>query len=106
LFTSHREGWGLTVTEAAAMGTPSVGYDVSGVRDSIADPRLLVPRGDVIALAAHLVALARDRQLYAEVRDAAWKRTRVMSYDETAVAFERALRRASTPSTSLAPSRD
>src|SRR6267143_1471734 len=30
-----REGWGLTVLEANAMGTPAVGYDVPGLRDSI-----------------------------------------------------------------------
>lgn len=33
--TSVREGWGLVVDEAAAMGTPSIGYDVPGLRDSI-----------------------------------------------------------------------
>jgi glycosyltransferase involved in cell wall biosynthesis len=35
LVTSVREGWGLVVTEAAAVGTPSFGYDVAGLRDSI-----------------------------------------------------------------------
>jgi len=33
--TSVREGWGLIVTEAAAVGTPSVGYNVAGLRDSL-----------------------------------------------------------------------
>ena len=32
---SRKEGWGLTVIEAASQGTPSVGYDVEGLRDSI-----------------------------------------------------------------------
>ncbi len=32
---SVREGWGLVVIEAAAMGTPTVGYNVPGLRDSI-----------------------------------------------------------------------
>lgn len=30
-----REGWGLIVTEANACGTPAIGYDVPGLRDSI-----------------------------------------------------------------------
>lgn len=34
--TSVREGWGLTVTEAAQFGTPAVAYDVDGLRDSVA----------------------------------------------------------------------
>ena len=34
--TSVREGWGLNVSEAAACGTPSLGYRVPGLVDSIA----------------------------------------------------------------------
>jgi glycosyltransferase involved in cell wall biosynthesis len=33
--TSVREGWGLNVSEAAAVGTPTIGYAVDGLRDSI-----------------------------------------------------------------------
>jgi glycosyltransferase involved in cell wall biosynthesis len=91
VFCSHREGWGLTVTEAAALGTPSVGYDVPGVRDSIAEPRLLAPRGDAAAIADRLQALATDPALYAEVREAAWRRTLGLSYEATTDAFEAAL---------------
>ncbi len=36
LVTSVREGWGMVVSEAAALGTPALGYDVPGLRDSIA----------------------------------------------------------------------
>lgn len=31
-----REGWGLVVIEANALGTPVIGYDVPGLRDSLA----------------------------------------------------------------------
>jgi glycosyltransferase involved in cell wall biosynthesis len=37
LAPSVREGWGISVIEANAMGTPAVGYDVPGLRDSIVD---------------------------------------------------------------------
>jgi glycosyltransferase involved in cell wall biosynthesis len=33
--TSVREGWGLVVTEAAAVGTATIAYDVPGLRDSV-----------------------------------------------------------------------
>ena len=33
--TSVREGWGLNVSEAAACGTPTIGYSVPGLVDSI-----------------------------------------------------------------------
>jgi glycosyltransferase involved in cell wall biosynthesis len=91
MFSSHREGWGLVVSEAAAMGTPSVGYDAPGVRDSIADARLLAPTGEVSALAAKAVMLHRDQALYAEVRDAAWRRTFHMSGSDAAAGFAQAL---------------
>jgi len=35
ILTSVREGWGLVVTEAAAVGTPTIAYDVAGLRDSV-----------------------------------------------------------------------
>ncbi len=35
VMASVREGWGLTVTEAASVGTPTVAYDVDGLRDSV-----------------------------------------------------------------------
>lgn len=35
--TSVREGWGLAVTEAARHWTPSIVYDVPGLRDSVID---------------------------------------------------------------------
>ncbi len=37
--TSVREGWGLTVSEAAALGTPSIGYRAPGLVDPIPRPR-------------------------------------------------------------------
>lgn len=37
LNTSMSEGWGLCVLEAAALGVPTVAYDVEGLRDSVRD---------------------------------------------------------------------
>lgn len=91
VFASHREGWGLTVTEAAALGTPSVGYDVPGVRDSIGDPTRLAPRGDSEALGALLVRFATDPERYAAARLEAWEATRELSYEATTDAFLEAL---------------
>jgi len=34
---SHKEGWGLTIPEAGAVGTPVVAYDVPGLRDILKD---------------------------------------------------------------------
>lgn len=91
LFTSHREGWGLVVSEAGALGTPSVGYDAPGVRDSVAEPRLLAPVGDAQGLAERILWLWRDDRAYAAARRAAWERAREMSVDAMADAFAAAI---------------
>ena len=58
--TSVREGWGLVITEAAAVGTPAIAYDVPGLRDSVtASGGILVeptPQALADALAEHLPA--------------------------------------------------
>jgi glycosyltransferase involved in cell wall biosynthesis len=91
VFCSHREGWGLTVTEAGAMGTPTVGYDVPGVRDSIDDPRQLVRVGDVEGIAQLLRELHGDRRRYDDVRRMAWQHAHGRSYEDTAAAFASAI---------------
>jgi glycosyltransferase involved in cell wall biosynthesis len=92
VFTSHREGWGLTVTEAGACGTPTVGYDAPGVRDSIRDQRLLGEmREGPAGLAKRIVTLYEDPLLYEEVREETWRFARSLSYEKTTDAFLEAL---------------
>lgn len=59
--TSLREGWGLVVSEAAALGTPTVAYDVPGLRDSTlaAGGQVVPPTPD--ALVAWLPSALRTR---------------------------------------------
>jgi glycosyltransferase involved in cell wall biosynthesis len=57
-----REGWGLVVTEANAMGTPAVAYDVPGLRDSVIDgvTGKLVHKDDYLGMAIEAVGLLKD----------------------------------------------
>jgi len=59
---SHWEGFGLVAAEALAAGVPVVAADASSLPEIVRDGRegLLVPPGDVEALAAALVRLGRD----------------------------------------------
>lgn len=54
LATSVREGWGLVVTEAASVGTPTIGYSVPGLRDSIPASGGILVEPSPEALAARL----------------------------------------------------
>ena len=51
LNTSQGEGWGLVVLEAAALGVPTVAYDVEGLRDAVRDGQTgwLVREGEELA---------------------------------------------------------
>lgn len=68
---SIREGWGLTVIEAAAMGTPTVGYNVAGLRDSVSDriTGLLVPPKNIEALALNIIELISDKARLQKMSD-------------------------------------
>jgi glycogen synthase len=90
--TSVREGWGLTVTEAAARGTAAVVYDIPGFRDAVVPDRTgLLVDPDPTALAAALRRVLDDTRLFEHLRRNAWGSVRRMSYDATADAFEGAL---------------
>lgn len=59
LFLSHREGFGNVAIEAAAMGVPTIAFDVVGVRDSVAEgvSGWRFEQGDSAAVAAAILQL-------------------------------------------------
>jgi glycosyltransferase involved in cell wall biosynthesis len=62
---SHKEGWGLTIIEAASQGTTAVGYNVEGLRDSIRDKQTgLLTETNPTALAYGVIHLLTDKTLY------------------------------------------
>jgi glycosyltransferase involved in cell wall biosynthesis len=90
LFPSPKEGWGLTVMEAAACGTPSLASDSPGLRDSVRDGRtgFLVPHGNVEALTRRMLELAGDPALVARLGGAARAHAEAWSWDAAATATE------------------
>ena len=82
--TSVREGWGLNVSEAAACGTPSIGYRVPGLVDSLSASGGLVVDPTPAALAEGLSAFF-DGSIQLQPR------TSTVPWPEVAVAVERRL---------------
>lgn len=62
---SYREGFGMVIIEAAAVGIPSIGARIYGITDAITENEtgLLVAAGDVSALANAITKLSTDASL-------------------------------------------
>jgi len=92
--TSRKEGFGLTVLEANACGTPAVGYDVPGLRDSIrhGETGILVPSGDVEALAEAVATLLTDDGFREKLSKNALEWSRQFSWDRSAEEFKELLK--------------
>ena len=94
VFPSPKEGWGITVIEAAACGTPSLASDSPGLRDSVrhGDTGFLVPHGDVGGLARRMVELADSPDLVSRLGDRGRAFAESLTWERTAAATEQHLR--------------
>jgi glycosyltransferase involved in cell wall biosynthesis len=81
LHTSQREGWGLNVIEANAMGTPAVVYPVEGLIESTLDGETgLVSSSETpLALAERIRNLQEDAA-YQTLRRQAWERAKLFHW--------------------------
>ncbi len=82
--TSRAEGWGMTLTEAAACATPAVATRIPGHTDAVVDNEtgLLVDRNDELAPA--MVRLLTDHDVRQRQAAAALARSAHFSWDRTA----------------------
>jgi glycosyltransferase involved in cell wall biosynthesis len=91
--TSTKEGWGISVLEAAACGTPTVASDTPGLRDAVVhgESGLLVKHGNVTALADAIRSLLSDRARLDRLAAGARARAEGFTWDAAATAIERHL---------------
>ncbi|HUA68193.1 MAG TPA: glycosyltransferase family 4 protein [Candidatus Saccharimonadales bacterium] len=84
LHTSVREGWGLNIIEANAMGTPAIVYPVGGLVDStIHNETGLVTRAETPeAMADSILEVAKSPEKYACLRLNAWNRSKSLQWDQ------------------------
>jgi glycosyltransferase involved in cell wall biosynthesis len=94
VFPSPKEGWGITVIEAAACGTPSLASDSPGLRDSVrhGETGFLVPHGDVAGLAARMIELSDTPSLVARLGERARRFAEGLTWERTAGETEQHLR--------------
>ena len=90
---SAKEGWGLTVIESNAVGTPVVATDTSGLRDSVDDGKtgFLVPDRDVGAFARRIGDLLASDDLAVRMSGAALRWSHRFDWDSAASQMAEAL---------------
>jgi glycosyltransferase involved in cell wall biosynthesis len=86
---SSKEGWGVSVIEANACGTPTVAFDVPGLRDSVVDgyTGLLVKEQSKEALAEAMLKVLKDERLRLKLSRNSLKWARRFSWDKSAREF-------------------
>ncbi len=82
---SVAEGWGMTITEAAACGTPAVVSDVPGHRDAVLDGTSGLLASDKRDLADALTRVIGDPDLRGRLRRGALERAASLTWDRTAM---------------------
>jgi glycosyltransferase involved in cell wall biosynthesis len=82
--TSVREGWGLNVIEANAMGTPAVVYRVGGLVDSTVDGETgLVTREETPeSVAGAIQEISKSPETYSRFRINAWNRAKSLQWEQ------------------------
>ncbi len=90
VFPSLREGWGLTVTEAAAVGTPSIVSNSPGLVDAtdFGKAGYLCFHGDVKGLSEQMERAAMGGEDYAGMRKRAYEYALKFHFNHTGAAFD------------------
>ena len=82
---SAREGWGMTLTEAAACGTPAVATRISGHADAVVDGVSGVLADDEAGLAEALADVLGDSRRLDQLRQGALARAAALTWGQTAI---------------------
>lgn len=82
---SLAEGWGMTLTEAAACGTPVVASDIPGHRDSVAPGVSGLLASDEREFAAHLTTVLTDSALRESLERGAIRHASELTWDAAAI---------------------
>jgi len=90
---SAREGWGMSITEAAACGTPAVVTRIVGHTDAVIDRTtgLLVDPDDPVALGAGIADLIADDDQRERLGRSALANAARFTWESTAIGIMRAL---------------
>ena len=86
--TALKEGWGLTITEAASQGTPAAAYDIDGLRDSVRHMETgIITSPNPDALSKAILTLLSDPQTYRRLQKNGWEWSHELNFDNSYKSF-------------------
>ncbi len=84
VLSSHWEGFGLAAVEGLAAGRPIVASNVAGLSDIVGDAGLFFEKENEKELAAKVMELVENKELYADLSAKALARAKLFDIDITA----------------------
>ena len=93
MFPSIREGWGIPITEAGVVGTPSIVYNSPGIRDAVDGGKAgyLCQSNSVEELMEMMRLSIDDAALYQEKKQWAYDFSKEFRWDKTGKVLEQFL---------------
>ncbi len=94
IFPSVKEGWGMTVTECAACGTPTIASKVTGLKDSVKDGQtgILVSKNPTPnEIASEMIRLIENDKLRERLSKEAIKYSKKFTWEKSFEVFSKEL---------------
>lgn len=89
LFPSLREGWGMIITEAGTMGTPSITCDLPGTRDAVdfGKAGYMCANRSAKELASEMISSIEDMARYEKMSRAAYEFANTITWEKAGEEF-------------------
>ena len=93
VFPSIREGWGIPITEAANVGTPSIVFDSPGIRDAIdfGNAGYLCDENSSYGIYDMMKRTINDNRMYEQMRKKAYEFSKGLVWCEVGKRFEKVI---------------
>ena len=90
MFPSIREGWGIPITEAGCVGTPSIAFNSPGIREAVnyGEAGYLCTENSVNGLVEQIYMAISDKELYSSIRKSAYQYSSQFQWDGIEKEFE------------------
>lgn len=82
---SVKEGWGITVTEAASQGTPAIVYNADGLHDSVknGETGIVCEANTPKNLAENIIKLLKKKEEYERLRKNGWEWSKELNFENS-----------------------